>query len=155
MIRSADITTPAWCCGYTIHCRNAFVKRASRRAQPADDRARRGRRLLHLRPSFFARITDAGRSRRQGGARECTMVHDPPSLKLRRDKPSRRPPRAASNRAGRRAKKRLRKRVRNTFGVLKRFPAPCYSPIVDFTVPSPLGSLTTVFGKGTCVATPL
>ena len=37
----------------------------------------------------------------------------------------------------------------------KKFPAPRYSPIVKFTVPSPLGSLTTVFGKGTCVSTPL
>ena len=37
---------------------------------------------------------------------------------------------------------------------VKKFPAPCYSPIVKFTVPSPLESLTNVFGKGTCVSTP-
>ena len=36
----------------------------------------------------------------------------------------------------------------------KKFPAPCYSPIVKFTVPSPLEALTTVFGKGTCVTPP-
>ena len=55
--------------------------------------------------------------------------------------------------AERRAKKSFG-RVRNNRSP-KRFPAPCYSPIVNCTVPSPLGSLTTVFGKGTCVATPL
>ena len=38
---------------------------------------------------------------------------------------------------------------------VKKFPALCYSPTVKFAVPSPLGSLTTVFGKGTCVTTPL
>ena len=38
---------------------------------------------------------------------------------------------------------------------LKKFPASCYSPIVKFTVPSPLEPLTTVFGKGTCVSAPL
>ena len=38
---------------------------------------------------------------------------------------------------------------------VKKFPAPCYSPIVKCTVPSPLESLTTVFGKGTCVSAPL
>ena len=37
---------------------------------------------------------------------------------------------------------------------VKKFPAPCYSPIVKFTVPSPLEALTTVFGKGTCVTPP-
>ena len=37
----------------------------------------------------------------------------------------------------------------------KKFPASCYSPIVKFTVPSPLEPLTTVFGKGTCVSAPL
>ena len=39
--------------------------------------------------------------------------------------------------------------------IVKKFPAPCYSPIVKFTVPSPLEPLTTVFGKGTCVTAPL
>ena len=38
---------------------------------------------------------------------------------------------------------------------VKKFPAPCYSPIVNYTVPSPLEPLTTVFGKGTCVSAPL
>ena len=38
---------------------------------------------------------------------------------------------------------------------LKKIPASCYSPIVKFTVPSPLKPLTTVFGKGTCVSAPL
>ena len=37
----------------------------------------------------------------------------------------------------------------------KKFPASCYSPIVKYTVPSPLEPLTTVFGKGTCVSAPL
>ena len=44
-------------------------------------------------------------------------------------------------------------RVRNVRRV-KKFPALCYSPIVKFTVPSPLEPLTTVFGKGTCVSAP-
>ena len=38
---------------------------------------------------------------------------------------------------------------------VKKFPAPCYSPIVNYTVPSPLEPLTTVFWKGTCVSAPL
>ena len=38
---------------------------------------------------------------------------------------------------------------------VRKYPASCYSPIVKFTVPSPLGPLTTVFGKGTCVTAPL
>ena len=37
----------------------------------------------------------------------------------------------------------------------KKFPAPCYSPTVLPVVPSPLESLTVVFGKGTSVTTPL
>ena len=44
--------------------------------------------------------------------------------------------------------------VRSNQLSVKKFPAPCYSPIVKFTVPSPLEALTTVFGKGTCVTPP-
>lgn len=36
-----------------------------------------------------------------------------------------------------------------------KIPAPCYSPTLWCAVPSPLELLTTVFGKGTCVASPL
>ena len=43
----------------------------------------------------------------------------------------------------------------NTWVLVNKNPAPCYSPTVKFAVPSPLRSLTTVFGKGTCVTTSL
>ena len=43
----------------------------------------------------------------------------------------------------------------NTWVLVNKYPAPCYSPTVKFAVPSPLRSLTTVFGKGTCVTTSL
>ena len=56
-----------------------------------------------------------------------------------------------------RGKNRIKKTGSNSANVwaVRRFPAPCYSPIVKFTVPSPLEPLTTVFGKGTCVSAPL
>ena len=50
--------------------------------------------------------------------------------------------------------KKTRARVCETRVRVKKFPAPCYSPIVKFTVPSPLEPLTAVFGKGTCVSAP-
>ena len=37
----------------------------------------------------------------------------------------------------------------------KKFLASCYSPTLMCAVPSPLELLTTVFGKGTCVSSPL
>ena len=51
--------------------------------------------------------------------------------------------------------KKTRLNVCETSRRVKKFPAPCYSPIVKFTVPSPLEPLTAVFGKGTCVSAPL
>ena len=57
--------------------------------------------------------------------------------------------------SGKESKKTTPFSVRNWRGFEKKFPAPCYSPIVKFTVPSPLESLTYVFGKGTGVSTPL
>ena len=53
-----------------------------------------------------------------------------------------------------RQKKKRADCVRSNQLSVKKFPAPCYSPIVKFTVPSPLEALTTVFGKGTCVTPP-
>ena len=55
---------------------------------------------------------------------------------------------------GNSGKKKTRARVCETRERVKKFPAPCYSPIVKFTVPSPLEPLTAVFGKGTCVSAP-
>ena len=98
-------------------------------------------------------------------ARECATVQShPPSPRLRRTSRASIAARIKIHRENCKIKKTFRLSLTTTprqadCGNNRRFQikflASCYSPILKCTVPSPLELLTTVFGKGTCVASPL